>query len=64
MLSTLLSTGECQIMASEEIRRIADWVRLTATYRDWGFDLRVLPLRYVRDFGWNHKRVHRGALLA
>ena len=32
--------------ASEENARIADWlVRLTTTYRDWGF-------------GWNHKLIY------
>ncbi|KKY03074.1 hypothetical protein PK69_24695 [Xanthomonas phaseoli pv. phaseoli] len=47
-----------QAKASEENARIADWlVRLTTTYRDWGFGLCFLHLRNVKGFGWNHKRV-------
>jgi putative transposase len=49
-----------QAKASEENARIADWlVRLTTTYRDWGFGLCFLHLRNVKGFGWNHKRVYR-----
>jgi len=49
-----------QAKASEENARIADWlVRLTATYRDWGFGLCFLNLRNVKGFGWNHKRAYR-----
>ena len=48
-----------QARASEENARIADWlVRLTTTYRDWGFGLCFLHLRNVKGFGWNHKRVY------
>ncbi|GEM_PF-21943 len=49
-----------QAKAREENARIADWlVRLTTTYRDWGFGLCFLHLRHVKTFGWNHKRVYR-----
>ena len=49
-----------QAQASEENARIADWlVRLTTSYRDWGFGLCFLYLRNVKGFGWNHKRVYR-----
>jgi putative transposase len=40
--------------------QIADWlVRLTQTYRTWGFGLCFLYLRNVKHFKWNHKRVYR-----
>ena len=49
-----------QAKASEDNAKIADWlVRLTTTYRDWGFGLCFLHLRNVKGFGWNHKRVYR-----
>ena len=49
-----------QAKASDENARIADWlVRLTTTYRDWGFGLCFLYLRNVKGLGWNHKRVYR-----
>jgi putative transposase len=49
-----------QAKAREDNERIADWlVRLTTTYRDWGFGLCFLYLRNVKSFGWNHKRVYR-----
>jgi len=39
---------------------IADWlVRLTNNQRNWGFGRCFLYLRNVKDFKWNHKRVHR-----
>lgn len=39
---------------------IADWLlRLTSTYRTWGFGLCFLYLRNVKGYGWNHKRVYR-----
>ena len=45
---------------SDENAEIADWlVRLTTTYRTWGFGLCFLYLRNVKGFGWNHKRVRR-----
>lgn len=45
---------------SDENAAIADWlVRLTTTYRTWGFGLCYLYLRNVKGFGWNHKRVRR-----
>ncbi len=49
-----------QAKASGENALIADWlVRLTTTYRDWGFGLCFLYLRNVKGFTWNHKRVYR-----
>ena len=49
-----------QAKAEPENVRIADWlVRLTSTYRNWGFGLCFLYLRNVKGFGWNHKRVYR-----
>lgn len=45
---------------SDENAEIADWLlRLTATYRSWGFGLCFLYLRNVKGFSWNHKRVRR-----
>lgn len=45
---------------SDENRLIANWlIRLTQTYRRWGFGLCFLYLRNVQGFGWNHKRVYR-----
>lgn len=45
---------------SDENAEIGDWlVRLTSTYRTWGFGLCYLYLRNVEGFGWNHKRVLR-----
>ncbi|SIO07451.1 putative transposase [Sulfurivirga caldicuralii] len=45
---------------SDDNALIADWlVRLTATYRNWGFGLCFLYLRNVKGFKWNHKRVYR-----
>ncbi len=39
---------------------IADWLlRLTTTYKRWGFGLCFLYLRNVKGFRWNHKRVYR-----
>lgn len=44
----------------QENQVIADWlVRLTSTYRNWGFGLCFLYLRNVKGFCWNHKRVYR-----
>lgn len=49
-----------QAKACEENAPIADWlVRLTTTYRDWGFGLCFLHLRNVKGFRWKHKRVYR-----
>lgn len=49
-----------QPKAEPENARIADWlVRLTSTYRNWGFGLCFLYLRNVKGFRWNHKRVYR-----
>ena len=43
---------------SDENAEIADWlIRLTSTYRTWGFGLCYLYLRNVKGFIWNHKRV-------
>lgn len=45
---------------SSENELIADWLlRLTQTYKRWGFGLCFLYLRNVKQFGWNHKRVYR-----
>ena len=39
---------------------IADWLlRLTTTYRTWGFGLCFLHLRNVQGLPYNHKRVYR-----
>ena len=39
---------------------IADWLlRLTSTYKHWGFKLCFLHLRHVKGYQWNHKRVYR-----
>lgn len=44
----------------KENKVIADWlIRLTSTYRNWGFGLCFLYLRNVKGFSWNHKRVYR-----
>jgi putative transposase len=44
----------------DEDADVADWlVRLTTTYRTWGFGLRFPCLRNVKPFAWNHKRVYR-----
>jgi len=45
---------------SDENALIAEWlVRLTSTWRSWGFGLCYLYLRNVKGYGWNHKRVYR-----
>ena len=45
---------------SNENSIIADWLlRLTQTYKRWGFGLCFMYLRNVKGFGWNHKRVYR-----
>ncbi len=45
---------------SDENAEIADWLlRLTTTYKRWGFGLCFLYLRNIKGFGWNHKRVYR-----
>lgn len=45
---------------SDENELIADWrVTLTNAKKTWGFGLCFLPLRNVKGFGWNHKRVYR-----
>ena len=47
-------------MLCKENQIIADWlIRLTSTYRNWGFGLCFLYLRNVKGFSWNHKRVYR-----
>lgn len=44
----------------EENEVISDWlIRLTSTYRNWGFGLCYLFLRNVKGFRWNHKRIYR-----
>ena len=45
---------------SSDNELLADWLlRLTRTYRTWGFGLCFLYLRNVKGFKWNHKRVYR-----
>ena len=45
---------------SDENAEIADWLlRLTHTYKRWGFGLCFAYLRNVKGFVWNHKRVYR-----
>ena len=45
---------------SSENEVIADWLlRLTTTYKRWGFGLCFLYLRNIKGFGWNRKRVYR-----
>lgn len=47
-------------LLSDENAVIADWlIRLTSTWRNWGFGLCFLYLRNVKGFKWNHKRVYR-----
>jgi putative transposase len=49
-----------QATLSDENVIIADWlIRLTQTWRNWGFGLCYLYLRNVKGFPWNHKRVYR-----
>ncbi len=49
-----------EAILSDENADIADWLlRLTATYKPWGFGLCFLYLRNVKDYGWDHKRVYR-----
>jgi len=49
-----------QAKLSPENEIIADWLlRLTSTYKRWGFGLCFLYLRNLKGFGWNHKRVYR-----
>lgn len=44
----------------DENAEIADWlIKLTNTWRNWGFGLCFLHLRNVKGFKWNHKRVYR-----
>lgn len=44
----------------DENQVIADWlIKLTTTYRNWGFGMCFLYLRNVKEFMWNHKRVYR-----
>ena len=45
---------------SDENAEIAEWLlRLTQTYKRWGFGLCFAYLRNVKGFCWNHKRVYR-----
>ena len=40
---------------SDENAQIADWLlRLSTTYKRWGFGLCFLYLRNVQGYGWNH----------
>lgn len=45
---------------STENELIAHWLlKLTDNHKRWGFGLCFLYLRNVKQFSWNHKRVHR-----
>ena len=45
---------------NHENAEIADWLlRLSGTYKRWGFGLCFLYLRNSQGYGWNHKRVYR-----
>ena len=49
-----------QAKLSSENALIADWLlRLTSTYKRWGFGLCYFYLRNTKGFKWNHKRVYR-----
>lgn len=49
-----------QSKLNPENEQIACWLlRLTTSYRRWGFGLCFLYLRNVKGFNWNHKRVYR-----
>ena len=49
-----------QAKLSTENAETADWLlRLSATYKRWGFGLCYLYLRNIKGYGWNHKRVYR-----
>jgi putative transposase len=49
-----------QAKLTDENVRISDWlIRLTNSYKNWGFGLCFLYLRNVQGFKWNHKRVYR-----
>ncbi len=45
---------------SDENAFMAEWlIKITSTWRNWGFGLCFLYLRNVKEFKWNHKRVYR-----
>jgi len=45
---------------SDENAEIADWLlRLTTTYKRWGFGLCYCYLSNTKGFPWNHKRIYR-----
>lgn len=45
---------------SSENELIVDWLlRLSTTYKRWGFGLCFLYLMNVKKYPWNHKRVYR-----
>jgi len=45
---------------NDENAEIADWLlRLTQTYKRWGFGFCFIYLRNIKGFVWNHKRVYR-----
>jgi putative transposase len=49
-----------QALNDDQNTVIADWlVKLTSTWRNWGFGLCFLYLRNVKGYQWNHKRVYR-----
>lgn len=49
-----------EAILADENELVADWlIKLTSTWRNWGFGLCFLYLRNVKGFKWNHKRVYR-----
>ena len=49
-----------QAKLSSKNELIADWLlRLTTTYKRWGFGLCYFYLRNTKGFKWNHKRIYR-----
>ena len=55
-----LSCYYCQAKWSTENEVIAyGLLRLTPTHKQWGFGFCFFPLRNVKGFAWNHKRVYR-----
>ena len=48
-----------QAKFSHKNEEIADWLlRLSVTYKRWGFGLCFLYLRNTQGYRWNHKRVY------
>jgi len=48
-----------EVKLSDESAEIADWLlRLSTTYKRWGFGLCFVYFRNVQGYGWYHKRVY------